>query len=101
MSAPASGKKCVTCARGLMVGESVWQSPITHTITPDAVTSTVDYQCDACHDLDEWVRSVLPAGHCGYVDAVKTVRARMDWSLHQAAVFVKAIKQDMALEVAR
>lgn len=96
-----TAKSCVTCARDLAVGDMVWQSPITHTITPAAVTSTVDYQCDTCHDLDEWVRSVLPSGHRGYVGAVKTVRSRMDWTLHQAAVFVKAIQQDMALEVTR
>lgn len=97
MSAPP----CVTCGRDLMVGESVWESPVTHNITPAGVTSSVDYQCDGCHDLAEWVRSVLPSGHHGYVDAVTTVRARMCWTLQQSADFVKAIKADMASGVTR
>lgn len=91
----ASGKTCVTCTRDLMLGENVWESPITHTITPDAVTSTVDYQCDNCHDLDEWVRSVEPTSHHGYVAAVKTVRERTGWSLHESALFVKAVREDL------
>jgi hypothetical protein len=91
----ATGKTCVTCTRELHIGDMVWESPITHTITPDGIRSSVDFQCDTCHALDEWVRTVLPAGYQGYVHAVTTVRARMGWSLQQAGVFVKAIKADM------
>lgn len=94
-----SGKTCVTCTRDLQLGESVWESPVTHTIRPEGITSSVDYQCDSCHDLEEWVRSVLPSGHRGYVDAVTTVRARLGWTLQQSADWVKAIKQDMQMEV--
>jgi hypothetical protein len=91
-----SGKNCVTCGRGLMLGESVWQSPVTHNITSDGVRSTVDYECDGCHDLGDWVRSLLPSGYQGYVEAVTSVRERMAWSLQQSAEFVKAIKRESA-----
>jgi hypothetical protein len=92
---------CVTCVRPLYTGDTAWAED-THNVTPDAITTTTDYQCDPCHQVDvplleARARQVL-ATESGnrHAAAAVAVREMSGWTLQNCADLVRRVRSEKA-----